>query len=90
MLLTQKAYAEAARAFTYWAGLAIDFEHKHPDAGSAQGRRGPGRAADARRQGLHHRQRLRVHHAGDAGARRARLHRASRAWSSTCAMRAST
>jgi hypothetical protein len=31
MLLTQKAYTEAARAFTYWAGLAIDFEHKHPD-----------------------------------------------------------
>ncbi|HXG28823.1 MAG TPA: acyl-CoA dehydrogenase C-terminal domain-containing protein [Nevskiales bacterium] len=31
MLLTQKAYVEAARAFTYWAGLAIDFEHKHPD-----------------------------------------------------------
>ena len=32
MLLTQKAYVEAARAFTYWAGLAIDREHKHPDA----------------------------------------------------------
>ena len=31
MLLTQKAYVEAARAFTYWAGLAIDVEHKHPD-----------------------------------------------------------
>ncbi|MGH8455712.1 MAG: acyl-CoA dehydrogenase C-terminal domain-containing protein [Stenotrophobium sp.] len=31
MLLTQKAYVEAARAFTYWAGLAIDREHKHPD-----------------------------------------------------------
>ncbi len=31
MLLTQKAYVEAARAFTYWAGLAIDFEKKHPD-----------------------------------------------------------
>ena len=31
MLLTQKAYIEAARAFTYWAGLAIDREHKHPD-----------------------------------------------------------
>ncbi len=31
MLLTQKAYIEAARTFTYWAGLAIDFEHKHPD-----------------------------------------------------------
>jgi alkylation response protein AidB-like acyl-CoA dehydrogenase len=30
MLLTQKAYVEAARAFTYWAGLAIDREHKHP------------------------------------------------------------
>ncbi|MFA5941542.1 MAG: acyl-CoA dehydrogenase C-terminal domain-containing protein [Sinimarinibacterium sp.] len=32
MLLTQKAYVEAARAFSYWAGLAIDREHKHPDA----------------------------------------------------------
>jgi alkylation response protein AidB-like acyl-CoA dehydrogenase len=31
MLLTQKAYVEAARAFSYWAGLAIDREHKHPD-----------------------------------------------------------
>jgi alkylation response protein AidB-like acyl-CoA dehydrogenase len=31
MLLTQKCYVEAARAFTYWAGLAIDREHKHPD-----------------------------------------------------------
>jgi len=31
MLLTQKAYVEAARAFTYWAGLAIDREMKHPD-----------------------------------------------------------
>jgi alkylation response protein AidB-like acyl-CoA dehydrogenase len=31
MLLTQKAYVEGGRAFTYWAGLAIDFEHKHPD-----------------------------------------------------------
>jgi len=31
MLLTQKAYVEAARAFTYWAGLAIDREHKHPE-----------------------------------------------------------
>ena len=32
MLLTQKAYVEAARTFTYWAGLAIDREHNHPDA----------------------------------------------------------
>jgi alkylation response protein AidB-like acyl-CoA dehydrogenase len=32
MLLTQKAYVEAARTFTYWAGLAIDREHYHPDA----------------------------------------------------------
>ena len=31
MLMTQKAYVEAARAFTYWAGLAIDLSHKHPD-----------------------------------------------------------
>jgi len=31
MLLTQKAYVEAARAFSYWAGLAIDREHKHPN-----------------------------------------------------------
>ena len=31
MLLTQKAYVEGARAFTYWAGLAIDREHKHPE-----------------------------------------------------------
>jgi alkylation response protein AidB-like acyl-CoA dehydrogenase len=31
MLMTQKAYVEAARAFALWAGLAIDKEHKHPD-----------------------------------------------------------
>ena len=31
MLMTQKAYVEAARTFTYWAGLAIDREDKHPD-----------------------------------------------------------
>ena len=31
MLLTQKAYVEAARAFTYWAELAIDREYNHPD-----------------------------------------------------------
>jgi alkylation response protein AidB-like acyl-CoA dehydrogenase len=31
MLLTQKAYTEAARAFCYWIGLMIDKEHHHPD-----------------------------------------------------------
>jgi len=31
MLLTQKAYAEGARAFTYWTGLQIDKSHHHPD-----------------------------------------------------------
>jgi len=31
MLLTQKAYTEAARAFTYWSGLQLDKEHHHPD-----------------------------------------------------------
>ncbi len=31
MLLTQKAYVEAARAFTYWTALHIDIEHNHPD-----------------------------------------------------------
>ncbi|MDE2148990.1 MAG: acyl-CoA dehydrogenase C-terminal domain-containing protein [Gammaproteobacteria bacterium] len=31
MLLTQKAYVEAARAFTYWVSLHIDLEHHHPD-----------------------------------------------------------
>jgi alkylation response protein AidB-like acyl-CoA dehydrogenase len=31
MLLTQKAYTEAARAFCYWIGLMIDQEHAHPD-----------------------------------------------------------
>ncbi|HET8882036.1 MAG TPA: acyl-CoA dehydrogenase C-terminal domain-containing protein [Solimonas sp.] len=32
MLLTQKAYNEAARALCYWVGLMIDQSHKHPDA----------------------------------------------------------
>ncbi len=31
MLLTQKAYVEGARAFTYWAALQIDRELSHPD-----------------------------------------------------------
>ncbi len=31
MLLTQKAYAEGARAFAYWMALMIDIEHNHPD-----------------------------------------------------------
>ena len=31
MLLTQKAHVEGARAFTYWTGLMIDKEHRHPD-----------------------------------------------------------
>ena len=32
MLLTQRAYAEAGRAFTYWMALEIDKELSHPDA----------------------------------------------------------
>ncbi|MFT4047825.1 MAG: acyl-CoA dehydrogenase C-terminal domain-containing protein [Solimonas sp.] len=32
MLLTQKAYTEAARFLSYWVGLMIDQSHKHPDA----------------------------------------------------------
>ena len=31
MLLTQKAYAEGARAFSYWAALHIDYELSHAD-----------------------------------------------------------
>ena len=31
MLLTQSAYAEGARAFTYWIALEIDKELSHPD-----------------------------------------------------------
>ena len=31
MLLTQRAYAEGARAFTYWIALEIDKELSHPD-----------------------------------------------------------
>lgn len=31
MLLSQKAYTEAGRAFSYWVGLMIDQEHAHPD-----------------------------------------------------------
>lgn len=32
MLLTQKAYAEGGRAFSYWVALQIDKELSHPDA----------------------------------------------------------
>jgi alkylation response protein AidB-like acyl-CoA dehydrogenase len=31
MLLTQKAYIEGARAFTYWVALTLDRELNHPD-----------------------------------------------------------
>lgn len=31
MLLTQKAWAEGGRAFSYWLALQIDIEHHHPD-----------------------------------------------------------
>jgi len=31
MLLTQRAYAEGARAFAYWTALMIDIELNHPD-----------------------------------------------------------
>lgn len=31
MLLTQKAWVEGGRAFTYWLALQIDIEHNHPD-----------------------------------------------------------
>ena len=31
MLLTQKAYAEGGRAFSYWIGMMIDISHKHAD-----------------------------------------------------------
>ena len=31
MLLTQRAYAEAGRAFTYWIAMMIDVERHHPD-----------------------------------------------------------
>ncbi len=32
MLLTQRAYAEGARAFAYWIALMIDIEQNHPDS----------------------------------------------------------
>ena len=31
MLLTQKAWAEGGRAFSYWLALQIDHERSHPD-----------------------------------------------------------
>ncbi len=31
MLITQRAYAEAGRVFSYWIALMIDTEHNHPD-----------------------------------------------------------
>lgn len=31
MLLTQRAYAEGGRAFTYWIAMLIDVEQNHPD-----------------------------------------------------------
>ena len=36
MLLTAKAYNEAARALTLWLSLSIDIEQHHPDAGKRE------------------------------------------------------
>ncbi len=36
MLLTMKAYNEAARAFAVWVGMHVDLEHHHPDAEQRQ------------------------------------------------------
>jgi alkylation response protein AidB-like acyl-CoA dehydrogenase len=88
MLLTAKAYAEGGRALATsarccWTGRAP------PRRKGAQGQRRDGGAADAHRQGLHHRQRLAATNAcmqvlaATASSRNG-------AWSSSCATRAST
>ena len=75
MLLTAKAYAEGGRAFALLRRAADRPRTAPPGRGGAQGRRRPGRAADADRQGLPHRQRLDRRPRSDAGLRRPRLHR---------------
>ncbi len=91
MLLTATAYAEGGRAFA-----SLDRAADRPANSTIRTKtcariaRRPGGAADADRQGLHHRQRLDRHFRVHAGVRRPRLHPRSGAWSSMCAMRAST
>ena len=50
---------KAAAPSRYWLALQIDTRRRPSRRGRAQGRRRPARAADADRQGLPHRQRLR-------------------------------
>jgi alkylation response protein AidB-like acyl-CoA dehydrogenase len=87
MLLTAKAYAEGGRALATLRAAAGQAEH-HPDE-KVRKDSGDGGAADAHRQGLHHRQRLAATNAcmqvlaATASSRNG-------AWSSSCATRAST
>ena len=74
MLLTAKAYAEGGRALAIYCTLLLDKEHHHPDEKVRKDCGRTGRAADAHRQGLHHRQRPHRHQRLHAGLRRPRLH----------------
>ena len=65
-------------------------ELHHPDEDGAQGMRRPGRAADADRQGLPHRQRAGSRPRAACRCSAATATSANGAWSSTCATRAST
>ena len=89
MLMTIRAFNEAARALVLWTALNGDVAHRSDDAKARQ-------AADDHmglltpvHQRRADRQRLRQHGRGAADVRRPRLHRRARAWSSSCAMRAS-
>jgi alkylation response protein AidB-like acyl-CoA dehydrogenase len=73
MLLTAKAYAEGGRALATFCACCWT-RSSPPRREGAQGQRRAGGAADAHRQGLHHRQRLDRHQRLHAGLRRPRLH----------------
>jgi alkylation response protein AidB-like acyl-CoA dehydrogenase len=90
MLLTAKAYAEGGRALAMLLRGAARTRSTPPGREGAQGQRRAARAADADRQGLPDRQRLAATNACACRSSAAMATSRNGAWSSSCAMRAST
>ena len=89
MLLTQRAFVEGGRALALWTALQIDTRTATPTPDAPRGGRRPRRAADADRQGVPHRHRLRGRPTSRCRSSAATATSASTAWSSSCATRAS-
>ncbi len=77
-LMTMKALTQAARAICLVTARETDVAAPRQGPGAARGRCQPRGAADAHRQGVLHRHRLRGGLHGRAGARRHGLHRGDR------------